>query len=217
MVQDMKNKKELIITSSIALISFIVFLVVAIIVFKNNGDLAIDNSIRDTMYDIRGNKGGFINLLFRAITELGYLYVIIIIGIIGIFYTKIDRGLILFVIGYALSITLNVIFKSMYDRPRPEEALQWMVDDEASFPSGHSNTAAFIYSYIVYYLFKTSASTGIAESTFSITAISSFITHASSTKSVMARSLIVSLESICVFLEEFFEKRMSISFIPPII
>ena len=148
------KKKELIISSIIACVSAILFVVIALVVFLNNGETAMDNSVRDTVYSIRGNQGGFINYLFRIITEFGYLYVAIVIGLIGIVYTGFDRGLILYVIGFAIQATLNIVFKSMFDRERPIVANRWMKDDESSFPSGHSATVAFVYPYITYYMFK---------------------------------------------------------------
>ena len=51
--------------------------------------------------------------------------------------------------------TLNVVFKSMFDRERPLEEMRWQIDNESSFPSGHSATVAFVYPYITYYMFKT--------------------------------------------------------------
>ena len=151
-----KIKKETIIVTSIAILSAILFMVIAIIVYTNGGELALDNNIKEGIYNIRGAKGGFIYYLFRFITEFGYLYVAILIGVIGIFYTKIDRGLIIYAIGFIFSATLNAVFKLMFDRQRPDLVNQWMVDDESSFPSGHSNTVAFVYSYVTYYIFKKS-------------------------------------------------------------
>ena len=42
----------------------------------------------------------------------------------------------------------------MYDRERPVEELRWMYDKESSFPSGHSSSATFLYSFITFYLFR---------------------------------------------------------------
>ena len=148
------RKKELIISIAVAVASTLLFLAISLIVFLNHGETAFDNSVRDSVYQMRGSNGGFIYYLFRIITEFGYLYVAIVIGVIGIVYTGIDRGLILYVFGFLLEATLNVVFKSMFNRERPLEEMRWMVDNESSFPSGHSATVAFIYPYITYYLFK---------------------------------------------------------------
>lgn len=148
------RKKELIISTIIACAAAILFVVMALVIFLNNGETQFDLSVADKIYSIRGSKGGFMYFLFRLITEFGYLYVAIVIGVIGIIYTGIDRGLVLFVVGFAIQATLNVVFKSMFDRERPLEELRWQVDKESSFPSGHSTTAAFMYPYITYYLFK---------------------------------------------------------------
>ncbi len=150
-----KSLREIIVLSSLLVLATIIFIVVAVMIYKNNGDIALDNSIRDAVYDFRGEKGGFIYYIFRFITEFGYLYVGVLLGIIGIFYTKIDRGLILFAFGFLFSYVLNSSIKLMYDRERPVEAMRWMVDNESSFPSGHSCSAMFLYSFINFYLFKT--------------------------------------------------------------
>ena len=149
------RKKELIISIAVACFAAALFVTIALIVFLNHGETAVDNSIRDAAYNMRGSKGGFGYYLFRLITEFGYLYIAIVIGVIGIIYTGVDRGVILYVFGFLLEATLNVVLKSMFDRERPIEAMRWMTDDESSFPSGHSATVAFIYPYITYYLFKT--------------------------------------------------------------
>lgn len=149
------KKKEILIASMIGVISIILFVVIALIVFLHNGDVQFDNSVRDSIYSMRGNKGGFIYFLFRFITEFGYLYVCIALGIVGIFFTGVDRGIILYVFGFLLQATLNVVFKSAFDRQRPNVELQWMTDKESSFPSGHSASVTFAYLYIAYYMFKT--------------------------------------------------------------
>ncbi len=166
-----KIKKETIIVSSIAILSAILFMVIAIIVYNNGGEIGLDNSIKEGIYNIRGEKGGFINYLFRFITEFGYLYAAILIGVIGIFYTKIDRGLIIYAIGFILSATLNGVFKIMFDRQRPDAINQWMVDDESSFPSGHSNTVAYVYSFVTYYIFKKSKKNWLKYGSFGFTIV----------------------------------------------
>ena len=148
------KKKEIIIASAIAVLAAVLFVVIALVVFLNNGDVAFDNSVRDAIYSVRGQKGGFIYYLFRFITEFGYLYVCIVIGLVGIVFTGIDRGIILYVVGFAIQATLNVVLKSAFDRERPMLEMQWQVDKESSFPSGHSATVTFTYLYIAYYMFK---------------------------------------------------------------
>jgi len=149
------RKKEFIISCLIAFVAALLFLAISLIVFLNNGETAFDNNIANSMYNFRGEKGGFIYFLFRMITEFGYIYVSIVIGIIGLVYTGIDRGLILFAFGYVLQAVINIAFKTMFNRERPLETMRWQVDNESSFPSGHSATVAFMFPYITYYLFKT--------------------------------------------------------------
>lgn len=149
-----KKKKELFIITIIALIFLAIFVAISVIVYNNAGDLSIDNKVRDYIYDIRGEKYGFLYYLFRILTEFGYLYFVIGVGVIGLIITKVDRYSLLFIFGYVLSCTLNVVIKMIFNRDRPMEINQWVVDKESSFPSGHSNSAGFVLSFIIYYVFK---------------------------------------------------------------
>lgn len=149
-----RMKKELILISSILIIATTIFFIVAIIVYKNNGELAIDNNIQDKVYSLRGEKGGFIYFIFRIITEFGYVYAAVVIILFMAIFSKFDRGTVIAIFGIIFATILNLVLKLYFDRERPNSALQWMRESDTSFPSGHSCTAAFLYSYLTYYLFK---------------------------------------------------------------
>lgn len=144
-------KKRLFITLGFFLISLAIYLTFAILVAKNGGlELGIDTWAKNLAYDTRGNKGGFVNILFRILTETGNTYFIIVLVISGLIYTRFDRRWICFGVGILLEFALNTIFKNIYQRERPDQAMRWMYESSTSFPSGHSATAGMVYSYIIY-------------------------------------------------------------------
>lgn len=110
----------------------------------------IDAKIRDFFYYIRGDKYGPMYWIFRILTEFGNY---IIIGIIIIFTgvkTKFDFRFLTLLFGIMLSLIINSAMKDIYSRIRPTENLRWMSEESTSFPSGHSTSAGFIYSFIIY-------------------------------------------------------------------
>lgn len=147
-------KKKLIIFSSIAIISIILFIILAAIV---NNDitvpLKIDTSVRDFFYDIRGNKGDFLYYFNRILTELASKYAVIIIGIIIIILTKLDNKAISYAIGALLMILINYVLKDIYQRERPVEALRWIIETDYSFPSGHATSSGFMFMFLAYFLY----------------------------------------------------------------
>lgn len=155
------KKKEVLFITILLTITISIFLTIAIILSKNHCELEIDNSIGDKVYAYRGGKWGFVYWIFRIITEMGYFPGIAIVFIILLFSSKLDRNSILFIFGLILACTFNCVVKIYFDRERPNELYQWMHDSESSFPSGHSCSAAFIFSYLTYYVFKSNRKNSI--------------------------------------------------------
>lgn len=89
---------------------------------------------------IRGDLPEFLTLLFRAITHLIDIPIIItwVLIVAFIFYRKQWKMESLLMLGnLALAGILIVTFKNIYQRPRPE--ILHLVDEKGfSFPSGHS-------------------------------------------------------------------------------
>ena len=150
----MNKKKELIITGIISFIALAILVTLSVIVQVNNGNVGLDFSVRDFFYSIRGEKNGFIYYLAKMISELAYTYIIIFYFIFGIFYTKIDKRLIIFAMGVLMAKVFNDALKGTFNRDRPIEENMWSVEDESSFPSGHSTMAGFLYTFIPYIVLK---------------------------------------------------------------
>ena len=150
----MNKKKELIITGIVSFIALAILVTLSVIVEANNGNVGLDFSVRDFFYSIRGEKNGFIYYLAKMISELAYTYIIIFYFIFGIFYTKIDKRLIIFAMGVLMAKVFNDALKGTFNRDRPLEENMWSVEDESSFPSGHSTMAGFLYTFISYIVLK---------------------------------------------------------------
>lgn len=132
-------------------ICLITFIALAVIIYLNRLEpLALDRTMRDFAYKIRGEKFGFCFWFFRIITEFGNLYIIAVIIIAVILLTKCDYRAISISLGILLAVLLNVGLKEIYMRERPFADLRWMNEDSTSFPSGHSTAVGFLYPFIMY-------------------------------------------------------------------
>lgn len=166
-------KKKLIIFSVIAAISLLIFIILALILNNNdiNTPTQFDISIRDFFYNIRGEKGGFLYWTSKIITELGNTYFIIILAVVLIIITKLDNRFISYVIGALLMILTNLALKDIFQRERPTEALNWAIDNEFSFPSGHSAACGFTYMFLAYFIYDSNYNKKIKITIYSLCGI----------------------------------------------
>ena len=161
----MKNKENAVLLS--ILIGFLLlFIAMSITVFVTGGNPLIDTAIRDFAYDIRGDKGGFIFWVFRILTEFGDIIFIVFIAVLGLFYTKLDNRFLVFVFGMLFAVLLNTAFKEVFSRERPYEIYRWMEEESKSFPSGHSVNAAYIFSMIMFTIYKSNYKKSIKLATY---------------------------------------------------
>ena len=135
--------------SLIVLVAFMIALTV-----KNIEPLGVDVVVRDFMYDIRGEKGGFIYWLFRILTEFGDIIGLAILAVVLCVITKVDYRVCLFVLGAGLAHLFNSVLKEIFDRARPIAEMQWQSESSMSFPSGHSKNASFMFSFIMFMAYK---------------------------------------------------------------
>jgi hypothetical protein len=85
------SKQTIIKLAVITVLLAVIITFTALIYAYNKEALPIDAVIRDFAYQIRGQKGGFIHILTRIVTELGdYTGVFILLLLVGIF-TKFDE------------------------------------------------------------------------------------------------------------------------------
>ena len=147
-------KKQIIIFSIIAAISLLIFIIIVAIIGNDiNTTSQLDIAIRDFFCSIRGSKNSFLFYFCRILTELGYTYFVIFIGVILLIYTKCDYRAFAFIIGALLMTLLNMSLKDIFQRERPDEALWWVVEHDLSFPSGHSTTSGFLYMFLGYFIY----------------------------------------------------------------
>ncbi len=150
---DTNFTKKQIIIALCGLLFFISFLIFLILVLSNNKEvLEVDNNILNFLVNVRGEKGGFLFIFFRIIAEFGFVYILIFIYLLLLIYTKLDIRFIVLLLGIGIALTTNVILKNIIERLRPEEYLRWQNETSYSFPSSHSLSSGFIYTYIAYLL-----------------------------------------------------------------
>ena len=151
----MENKKWWLLPAILGGVSLVVLVVFIIALTVNNIEpLAVDIAVRDFMYNIRGEKGGFMYWLFRILTEFGDIFGLAILAVIICIITKVDYRVCLFVIGAGLAHVVNDILKDIFERVRPIAEMQWQSESSMSFPSGHSKNASFMFSFIMFMAYK---------------------------------------------------------------
>jgi undecaprenyl-diphosphatase len=144
-------KKRLIISLIVFIAAVAVLTTLCILVRKNNLDpLGVDVWARDLAYNTRGEKGGLIYWFWRIFTEAGDLYVLAVLCVLMLIYTKLDYRFMIFLLGLIIQVFLNAAFKGVYQRPRPDAEMWWMVEKSTSFPSGHSTSVGFMCPFIIF-------------------------------------------------------------------
>ncbi len=118
------------------------------------------------IFVIRGKKYGFGFWFFRLITEFGNLYIIIILIVLTIIFTKCDYRAIILSLGMLAAVLLNVGLKELYLRERPLADMRWMAEDSTSFPSGHSTAVGFLYPFIIYLIYHTNLKKSIKNTVY---------------------------------------------------
>ncbi len=148
-------KKKIIMYSALSLAFLIIFIIMCILIKNSGGDpLSIDAKIRDFFYEIRGNKNGFNYYLSNIVTYLGDTIAVFLVGFIILIFTKGDNKVFSFFLGVVIALCLNVVIKEIFQRDRPFAEYFWAHENDASFPSGHSVAAAYIYSFSIYLIIK---------------------------------------------------------------
>ena len=151
----MENKKWWLLPTILGGVSLVVLVSFIIALSVNNIEpLAVDIAVRDFMYNIRGEKGGFMYWLFRILTEFGDIVGLAILAVIICIITKVDYRVCLFVIGAGLAHVVNDVLKDIFERVRPIAEMQWQSESSMSFPSGHSKNASFMFSFIKFMSYK---------------------------------------------------------------
>ena len=131
----MKNKQTFLMKGSFALLLFVI--IGYVVKFYPEMLINFDQPIQTV---IRGNLPDYLTILFKAITHLIDIPVIItwVLIVAFIFYCKQWKIESFFMLGnLTFAGILIVTFKNIYQRPRPE-ILHLVEEKGFSFPSGHS-------------------------------------------------------------------------------
>ena len=98
-------------------------------------------------------RNDVLTIIFKAMTNLGGAYCLIIIAILCAIFIKNKKIAFAIPINLILSTMLNLVLKNIVERPRP---IGYRLIDETgySFPSGHSMISAAFYGLIIYFIWK---------------------------------------------------------------
>ena len=89
----------------------------------------------------------------KIFTNVGGAYVLITLSILALIFLKNKKMALSININLVVITILNIILKSIIQRPRPEGYR--LIDESGySFPSGHSMISMAFYGLIIYYLWK---------------------------------------------------------------
>lgn len=91
--------------------------------------------------------------IMSVITNLGGAYVLILITILSFVVIKNKRIGILISTNLVVITILNLVLKSIIQRPRPE-GYRLIMESGYSFPSGHSMVSMAFYGLIIYLIWK---------------------------------------------------------------
>jgi len=131
----------------------IIFFYLIHLIFKfeeNYFDAIIYNIIAKTISDP-------VTILMKIITSMGSAVTLISITILIFCTTNKTYGNYV-IINLIIITILNLIFKNIFDRPRPEE-FRLIEEIGYSFPSGHSMISMAFYGLIIYFIWKKSKNT----------------------------------------------------------
>lgn len=132
----------------IALISFLIFLIITILVVTKN-TISFDETIYQFLIKLRSP---FFDTFFKTITKLANpIPVIILLAIVGIFLKRNDE--ILLSTNVLITLLMNQLLKHIIQRPRPDH-LRLIKESGYSYPSGHSMIAACLYATLIYIILK---------------------------------------------------------------
>ena len=136
------------------IIALILFICLSIYISFEEELNVVDLTIRDSMYNFRGQKYGFWYFTFRLITELGFFYIVVTVACLVGIRTRFDRRF-WFLCGTTIITYLaNELIKIFFLRERPIPELQWMIEHSTSYPSGHSMVSTVFYGLIIYFIYK---------------------------------------------------------------
>lgn len=145
-----KNLIFPIIVVSIALSLFVAMMILVL----NNYSFAIDE------YNILIAEGrnDFLSGFFKVFTHIGSFYVmagLALVAVLLLWFVKKDRRTsVFYAVCFALTGVLNLLFKIIIGRARPE-SLMIIAETGYSFPSGHSMLAMTFFALAIHYVCKT--------------------------------------------------------------
>lgn len=151
--QALRKFRNILITGSIlTILLLILFSYVANAVFSEDEYLAFD---LDVINWAQSYVSDSTNLVMRIITEIGYIYVIIPVGLIALYYFMYVKkhfweGVML-VVSILGGDVIKGIFKNLLQRERPT-FLRIVEETGYSFPSGHTMSVVTFYGMLAYLL-----------------------------------------------------------------
>ena len=138
--------------SVVASLSILLFL----FIWLNLESLRSQNFEHDVSNFIQSFRNDALTSYMKFVTHVGdlfgYIVIILILGIILLLKRRFD--LVIQIVSVVVSSALlNLVLKSLIDRPRPYGVALVKVNFH-SFPSGHATSAIVFYGLMIYFIFK---------------------------------------------------------------
>ena len=132
----------------ISAIFFLLFILIAVLITKNNIRLFDDN-----VYNyISSFRNSYLDNIFKIITKFANPISITILVLILLIILK-KENIYKLILTVSTTVLLNQALKHLIRRPRPDY-IRLVSEKGFSFPSGHSMVSLAFYGFIIYLIYK---------------------------------------------------------------
>lgn len=142
-----KKTKNLILSLILAMLFAMFFVIMILVLCKYN--FKIDKFIPY----IAKHRTNFVTKFFKVITHIGSIYVLALITVLFLIFTKHKKDGLFAIANLCLSSLLIVIIKYIVRRARPQNVAD-IAETGFSFPSAHAMLSMAVFAVLIYFAFK---------------------------------------------------------------
>jgi len=147
-MKNSQSHKRLILTSTIALLIFVIILIVVMLKTTQNFDASINSAIQNIQTPFLIKFSAIIGLIF----DTKFLIVVILILALYHWIKKSEKDALFAIITISFGASMVYILKEIVQRTRPLNIL--IAETGFAFPSGHATMSLIFFGIITYLIFK---------------------------------------------------------------
>ncbi len=137
-------KKEIIKLENVVLLILVITLSILVFAVTNGNTINFDNAIYNLL-----KHNDILTTLMKILTNFGDIVFLLPATILLLMVFKNKKDAVFIPINLIVISVLNLIFKSIICRPRPE-GIALVKESGYSFPSGHSSVSLVFYGFLIY-------------------------------------------------------------------